>query len=233
MVPWSLGRAGRVIVPSGAVAAELAAHYNVGERVDVVYEGVGEEFLDARPLPSGRLEDLGLRPPFVLVVGELQPRKNFPRLLEAWDDARRALPGWTLAIAGPVGWGPSIRPVDGAQLLGWVPDALLPGLMAAAELFVFPSLYEGFGLPALEAMAAGTAVVAGNYGPAEELLGDAALIVDRTSAEELAAAIVDLAEDEVARSRLAARGRTRAERFNWEEAARKTRASYEAALAES
>jgi glycosyltransferase involved in cell wall biosynthesis len=233
MVPWSLERARRVIVPSHAVAAELEDHYDVGGRVDVVHEGVAEEFFLAAPLHARPLRKLGVEPPFALVVGEVQPRKNLERLLAAWAEARTALPEWTLAIAGPVGWGPSLPETEGARLLGWVPDDLLPGLMAAAELFVYPSLYEGFGLPPLEAMAAGTAVVAGRYGPAEELLGDAARIVDQTSASELARAIVDLGRDDEGRAALAARGRSRAGRFSWEAAARATVASYEAARATS
>jgi glycosyltransferase involved in cell wall biosynthesis len=105
--------------------------------------------------------------------------------------------------------------------------------MAAAELFLYPSLYEGFGLPPLEAMAAGTAVLAGRYGPAEELLGDAARLVDQTSTEELADALIDLAGDADGRAELAAEGRSRVQRFDWETAARGTLASYEAVLAGS
>lgn len=231
MVPWTLERARRVIVPSKAVAAELEAHYDVSGRVDVVYEGVGEEFFDASPLDAAALESLGIRPPFALVVGEVQPRKNLSRLLEAWTIARRALPEWTLVVAGPTGWGPSLPATEGARLVGWVPDEVLPGLMAAAALFLYPSLYEGFGLPPLEAMAAGTAVVAGRYGPAEELLGDAARLVDQTNAGEMAAAVEELAIDSGARADLAARGRARAAAYTWDKAARATRASYEAAVA--
>jgi glycosyltransferase involved in cell wall biosynthesis len=231
MVPWSLERARRVIVPSRAVGAEVEGRYDVGGRVDVVYEGVGDEFFDAVPLDEGELRALGIERPFVLVVGEVQPRKNLPRLLTAWSEARRALPGWTLALAGPAGWGPSVPATDGAVPLGWVADDVLPRLMASADLFAYPSLYEGFGLPPLEAMAAGTAVLAGRYGPAEELLGDAARLVDQTSTAELAGALVDLAQDEGARAAFAARGRTRVEQFRWETAARATVASYEAALA--
>jgi glycosyltransferase involved in cell wall biosynthesis len=231
MVPWTLDRARRVIVPSRAVASELQAHYGARVPVDVVYEGVGGPFFDARPLDPDALRSLGLEVPFALVVGEVQPRKNLPRLLTAWTEARRALPGWTLAIAGPSGWGPSLPETEGARPLGWIPDEMLPGLMAAADLFVYPSLYEGFGLPPLEAMATGTAVVAGRYGPAEELLGDAARLVDQTRTAELAEAIVVLGKDEDARADLATRGRDRAQRFTWEKAALSTRVSYEAALA--
>jgi glycosyltransferase involved in cell wall biosynthesis len=231
MVPWTLARARRVIVPSHAIARELESHYDVAGRVDVVHEGIGEEFFDAPPLQASALKELGVRPPFALVVGEVQPRKNLARLLDAWTRARRGVPEWTLVVAGPTGWGPSLPRTEGAALVGWVRDDVLPGLMAAAELFVYPSLYEGFGLPPLEAMAAGTAVVAGRYGPAEELLGDAARLVDQTNVGELAGAIEELAIDANARADLSARGRVRAGQFRWDKAARATRAVYEAALA--
>lgn len=230
MVPWSLERAARVIVPSRAVATELESHYDVEGRVAVVHEGVGEEFFDARPLDVARLERLGVTPPFALVVGELQPRKNLPRLLEAWTSARAAIPGWTLVIAGPAGWGPEVAAVPGARVVGWVPDEILPGLMAAAGMFVYPSLYEGFGLPPIEAMATGAPVVAGRYGPAEELLGDGARLVDQTSTRALADALVELARNDVAREELASKGRMRARRYTWERAAESTLQTYEAAL---
>jgi glycosyltransferase involved in cell wall biosynthesis len=231
LVPWTLERARRVLVPSQTVASELQDHYGIDPgRVVVTYEGVGSEFFDARPVSDAELARLGVARPFVLVVGELQPRKNLPGLLAAWDQARDRLPGWTLALAGPEGWGPSLPPVEAAAPIGWVADETLPGLMAAAELFCFPSHYEGFGLPPLEAMASGTAVVAGHYGTAEELLGDAAHLVDQRDPAAMADAIATLATDAAARADLERRGRARAAEFTWERTADLTIGAYREAI---
>ena len=231
LVPWSLRRARRVLVPSEAVAAELRTAYGVdGERVVVTYEGVGGQFFNAPALGDEALAELGVSSPFVLVVGEVQPRKNLGTLLEAWRRAHSSLPGWTLVVAGPSGWGPALDPAPATVLTGWVPDETLPGLMAAAGIFCFPSLYEGFGLPPLEAMAAGTAVLAGRYDAAPELLGDAARLVDQRDPDALAAALVELAGDEAARAELAGRGLARAREFTWERTAALTVRAYEDAL---
>lgn len=234
VVPWSVRRARRVLVPSETVAAEVAAGLDAPvDRIVVTYEGVADAMFDAAPLTDDALAALGLRRPFALALGELQPRKNFPLLLDAWGRARQSLGGWTLAVAGPAGWGPSLPAAPDVTPLGFVPDDVLPGLLAAAELFCFPSLYEGFGLPPHEAMAAGTAVVAGRYPAATELLGDAARLVDQTDADAFAAAIVELATDDATRAQLAARGRARAASFTWDRAAELTIAAYEDALAAS
>jgi glycosyltransferase involved in cell wall biosynthesis len=232
MVPWTLRRAARVLVPSATVAGELKEAYgDAAGAVVVTHEGIGEEFFAATPLDAARLAALGITGPFALVVGELQPRKNLPALLEAWSRARERLPGWSLVVAGPAGWGPALPETDGAVPVGWVPDELLPGLMAAAELFCFPSHYEGFGLPPLEAMAAGTAVLAGNYDSALEMLGDAAHLVDQRDVGALAEAIVTLAQDPERRAELSRRGRERARSFTWQSTAAATVRVYEEVLA--
>ena len=232
MVPWTLRRAARVLVPSRTVAGELERAYGAATgRVVVTHEGVGEEFFGATPLDPARLDALGVSGPFALVVGELQPRKNLAALLEAWSSARERVPGWSLVVAGPAGWGPALPETEGVVPVGWVADELLPGLMAAAELFCFPSHYEGFGLPPLEAMAAGTAVLAGNYDSAAEMLGDAAHRVDQRDVGALANGIVTLAHDPDGRAELSRRGRERARTFTWERTAEATLRVYEEVLA--
>jgi glycosyltransferase involved in cell wall biosynthesis len=232
LVPWTLRRAARVLVPSRTVAAELEDAYGaVAGTVVVTHEGVGEEFFDAVPLDATRLAALGVKRPFALVVGEVQPRKNLPALVEAWGRARSRLPAWSLVVAGPAGWGPSLPETEGVTPVGWVPDDVLPGLMAAADLFCFPSHYEGFGLPPLEAMAAGTAVLAGRYDSADEMLGDAAHLVDQHDVGALAEGIVSVATDDELRAELSRRGRERARAFTWERAAGLTLAAYEEVLA--
>ena len=230
MTPWSARRAARVLVPTRAIADEVAAAYGLAsERMVVTYEGVAPVFFGATPLSDASLARFGIRRPFAVAVGTIEPRKNLARLLEAWKVAGDALAGWTLVLAGPSGWGPRLHKTPGVVLTGWVGDETLPGLLSAADLFCYPSLYEGFGLPPLEAMAAGTACIAGRYSAAEEVLGDAALLVDPRDVDALAGALSSLAGDESLRRGYAVSGRAHAAGYTWERTARVTIEAYEAA----
>jgi glycosyltransferase involved in cell wall biosynthesis len=231
LVPWSIERAARVLVPTRAVADEVGDRFRIpDERITTTPEGVAPHFFGATPLSEAALSRIGIRSPFVLAVATIEPRKNLGRLLAAWTRARSSLGGWTLAVAGPPGWGPQLPPTPGVVLIGWVGDETLPGLLAAADVFCFPSLYEGFGLPPVEAMAAGTPTLVGNYAAASEVLGDAAVIVDGTDIEAVADGLTRLATDGSLRARLARAGRARAVRYTWEATAQATLAQYEAAL---
>ena len=230
LVPWSLSRAHAVITPTHAVADEVCEEYDVDpEVVSVTHLGVSPVFFGASPLSDVALAGMGIARPFVLATGTDAPRKNLRVLLDAWVAARGATKGWTLVLAGPSGWGPRFGRTDDVHPLGWVGDETLPGLMAAADIFCFPSLYEGFGMPPLEAMAAGTACIVGRYSAADEVLGDAPMFVDAQDHHAVADAVVDLIRDPAARKTLALRGRARASGFTWERTARATRAAYAAA----
>jgi glycosyltransferase involved in cell wall biosynthesis len=227
LVPWSLGRAAGVITPTNAVKEELCARYDYpSERAFITHEGVSPTFFGATRLSDGVLERMGIPGPYVLAVGTIEPRKNLGMLLQAWGSARKVLDGWTLVLAGPEGWGARLPRTEDVVLLGWTGDETLPGLMAAADVFCYPSLYEGFGLPPLEAMAAGTACVVGAYPAAEEVLRDAALIVDPREADALTEGLVRLATDEPLRRSLALQGRARASTFTWERTAQQTLEAY-------
>jgi glycosyltransferase involved in cell wall biosynthesis len=233
LVPWSIERAARVLTPTEAVAGEVRDRFGVPEaKVVPTAEGVGSLFFGATPLSDAALAGMGIRPPFVLAVGTIEPRKNLTRLLAAWRAARRELPGWMLVIAGPTGWGPQLRAAPGVVPIGWVGDETLPGLLAAAELFCYPSLYEGFGLPPLEAMAAGTATLVGNYPAAPEVLAEAAVIVDGTDTDAIADGLTRLCTDDSMRIRFARAGRARAVRYTWEKTAQETITAYAAAMSE-
>jgi glycosyltransferase involved in cell wall biosynthesis len=230
MVPWSLARARRVVAPTIAMAEEISDHYGVAlDDITVTHEGVAPVFFGATPLSDASLERLGIRRPFAVAVGTLEPRKNLPRLLEAWRRAGADIEGWTLVLAGPKGWGPGLPETPGVVLTGWVGDETLPGLLAAADLFCYPSLYEGFGLPPLEAMAAGTAALVGNYSAASEVLGDAAVLVDPTDADAIGEALAGIVRDEPRRRSYALAGKAHAAGFTWEKTARATIGAYEAA----
>lgn len=231
LVPWSLKRASAVVVPCETIRGELLEAYPfASERVHVTPEGVSPVFFAAAPLADGALARLGIHPPFALAVGTLAPRKNLATLLKAWSRAREELEGWTLVLAGPKGWGPQLPETPGVLPIGWVGDETLPGLLAAADIFCYPSLYEGFGLPPLEAMAAGTASLVGRYSVAPEVLGDAALLVDPLDEESMAEGLVKIGTDAVLRRRLSMAGKGRAVAYTWERTARLTKNAYKAAL---
>lgn len=232
LVPWSTGRAAAVIVLADALKDEVADRYALdADRVHVTHLGVGPEFFGAAPLSAMALGRMGIPGPFVLAVGTIEPRKNLRRLLNAWAAIRSQLDGWRLVLAGPKGWGESLPETEGVMLLGWIPDETLPGLLAAADVFCYPSLYEGFGLPPLEAMATGTATVVGRYGAASEVLGDAACLVDPLEVDDLAEGLLRVATDGSVRRDLELKGRAQAARYTWTATARATVEAYKVAIA--
>ncbi len=182
------------------------------ERIRTIYSGVAEAYFQAAPASRPR--------PYVLYTGAIEPRKNLDTLLDAWKLLRPSLRAeFDLLIAGPKGWASAstfARVQAEATYLGYVPEADLPGLTAGASAFVYPSLYEGFGFPVAQAMAAGAPVVTSNNSCLPEIAGDATLFVDPRSAAEIATALSCLLESPLLRSEMAARGRRRAERFRWD-----------------
>jgi glycosyltransferase involved in cell wall biosynthesis len=227
LVPWSLARAARILTPTRAVAEEVAEQYRLdADRIHVTHEGVSPLFFGAAPLADRALAAHGIGRPYAIAVGTIEPRKNLARLIDAWRAARTDLDGWTLVLAGPQGWGPTLSPTPGVVPIGWVGDETLPGLLAAAEIFCYPSLYEGFGLPPVEAMAASTACLVGDYPAAAEVVGEAAVRVDPENTGAIAMQLSRLAADDVLRRRLALAGRARAASFTWAATARKTLDAY-------
>jgi glycosyltransferase involved in cell wall biosynthesis len=165
--------------------------------------------------------------PYVLAVGTLEPRKNLERLIAAWASLPATVRGdHVLALVGPRGWddAPILATARdaGARLLGRVGEDELRALYAGATAFAYPSLYEGFGLPVLEAMAAGTPVLTSALSSLPEVAGDAALLVDPTDTAAIAAALERLLTEPELASDLRARGRARAARFSWERTASET-----------
>jgi glycosyltransferase involved in cell wall biosynthesis len=222
LVPWSARRAAAVLVPSRAIAGEVEARLEVPrERIHVTHEGVSPVFFGATPLADAALARLGISRPYAVAVGTLEPRKNLARLLQAWSDVADSLRMWTLVLAGPPGWGPQLPPAAGVVPIGWVGDATLPGLLAGAEVFCYPSLYEGFGLPPLEAMACDCPVIASRAASMPEVCGDAALYCDPDRPDTVAANIRLLMTDPALRTKLITSGTERARLFSWEGSASK------------
>ncbi|HEV8637908.1 MAG TPA: glycosyltransferase family 1 protein [Chloroflexota bacterium] len=229
---WSARAASEVVVDSWATRRDLVRHTRVDPaRVHVVHLGVEPRF---RPLPPAEvgaaLGRLGLAPGYLLFVGTLQPRKNLPRLLRAYALAQGEAAMPRLVVAGALGHrAADLRWPEGAWHLGRAPPADLPALYGGAAGFVFPSLFEGFGLPPLEAMACGTPVLAGANSSMPEVVGDAGLLVDATSDRAIADGLVRLATDGDLRADLRRRGLARAAGFTWERTARQTLAVLERA----
>ena len=235
----ALRRARRVIAVSETTRGEVLARYRLApERVVVVPEAAAPHFVPPSPaaLAAARAR-YGLSRPYVLFVGVLEPKKNLGVLLDAVALLRRA-GAWgdtELLVVGAPGWGPN--PVERAhalglgevvRFLGAAADAELPALYGGALAFAFPSLWEGFGLPALEAMAAGAPVVASNRGALPEVTAGAALLVDPTP-RPLAEALEQLLTDPALRERLRQAGLVRAAQFSWERTARETLEVYRTA----
>lgn len=229
----SADAARRVIAVSKATAHDLTALLGVPPaKIRVVYSGIDESL---RPIcDPERLADvrrrLGIPGPYILHVGSVQPRKNLSRLVEAFAQVADSIDGLSLVLAGRPGWGyrallRRIRRLgleNRVLLPGYVPDEDLAALYSGALVYAFPSLYEGFGFPALEAMACGTPVVCANTSSLPELVGNAALTFAPTDVGAMAAALRRLIADENLRHTLVERGFERVKRFTWEACARAT-----------
>ncbi|MHB1417624.1 MAG: glycosyltransferase family 4 protein [Chloroflexota bacterium] len=235
-IPALLGQVDAVITVSRYSKRELTRFLRLpAAAVAVVPNGVDGRF---RPLSAGSARAVaaryGLSGRYILSVGAVQARKNLGQLLEAFARLHALFPQHKLAIAGPSLWKHEglqsqvsrLGLVDKVALLGYVADEDLPALYGAAEAFVFPSLYEGFGLPPLEAMACGCPVVCSDATSLPEVAGDAALLVNAGDPADLAEGMRRVLEDGDLRMQLRERGLLRAGAFSWEETARLTLDTY-------
>ena len=219
-----------VITASAFVARQLAAHGVSEARLRVIPHGVTLRPALEDDEAQRRLEALGLRQPFVLQVGTVEPRKGIDNLVAAMRRARRERPDLTLVLAGPIGWG-TVSGLDdaGVVVLGHVDDPTLEALYRGAAETTVASRSEGFGLPALEAMAHGTALIASDATSLPEVVGDAGLLVPPDHPAAWSSAILEVVRDDPTRAELSRRGRARAATFSWEASAAAHREAYEAA----
>jgi glycosyltransferase involved in cell wall biosynthesis len=244
-VPWLLrayvrqmaAKADRILCVSQSTANEVAtlARVPLGDRLMVIEEGVDPEFFEQPPVEALTLSEavIPAETPFLLFAGSMNPRKNVRRVLQAY---LRQLPGLRqhLVLVGSLGWDSdelrteldAARATGRVHMPGYVSDEVLRALLWRADAYLYPSLYEGFGLPILEAMASGCPVVAATNSSMPEIAGDAALLVDAENVDAISDAIGRVTSDTVLAADLREKGLARARSFTWSETARRTAQVY-------
>ena len=228
----------RILALSEYTRRELLDLYRMPDKkVAVVYPGVDEQFqpLDRAVARELVAREYGVGLPFVLTVGVIQPRKNLDRLLEGFAMLKGILQAdHKLVVVGKYGWKQAglahrIRElglIEDVIFTGYVSQEALPALYSAADVFVYPSVYEGFGLPPLEAMACGAPVIAGNRSSLPEVVGEAGVMVDPYDPDAFARAMADVLSSESLRAEMSARGLEQAKKFSWDGTAREVTAIY-------
>jgi glycosyltransferase involved in cell wall biosynthesis len=241
MLPMAVRRASAVITISKSAQHDLQQVLKIPpEKIHIVYGAAPKNFEPVRnPEKLAQIrQKYKLPDQFLLYVGTLEPRKNLTRLVRAFSHLKEQGQPHKLVLAGPWGWSMNgfqqqieeLGLGESVQMLGYIPDEDLPGLYSLATVFVFPSLYEGFGLPPLEAMACGTPVLSSKNSSLAEICGDAAYLVDPLDEESLLEGLQRVLGDKTLREKLGEFGRKRAAEFSWERAARETSAVYDLVL---
>lgn len=242
VVPWSVGRASHILADSEATKHDLTTLWQVPpEKISVLYSGVHERFQpvhDGQKVTAVRQKYQLQDGPYVLSVGTLQPRKNYQMLIRAFQPLADKLPHH-LVISGGKGWlfDEMLAEIERQGLtgrvhfIGFVDDADLPTLYSEASLFVFPSLYEGFGLPLLEAMGCGTAVLTSNSSSLPEVAGEAAWQLNPQDQPAWTEAIYTLLTDLQLQNKLITAGFANVRRFSWQQSAQQLIAIYRRLLA--
>jgi glycosyltransferase involved in cell wall biosynthesis len=236
-------RSDRVLTVSEASKRDILRFFHIPpEKIDVIYNGIDDHFWTppSEDVVERVRERYQLNDPFLLYAGNIKPHKNLERLIEAFERLRgEGFADLKLLIIGDeISKYAALRRAvhrhhlhKHVRFFGFVPDDTLAVLYRLADVFVFPSLYEGFGLPPLEAMASGTPVVTSNVSSLPEVAGDAALLVDPRDSEAIAGAIRMVLTDRKLREDLRRRGLERARAFSWEQSVARTRAIYSEVLA--
>lgn len=237
-VPIMARRATRIIAPSEATRREIIAHLGISEeRIRVIPEAARPNLhpysaAQAQPV----LARYQIHEPYLLYVGTIEPRKNLATLIRAYDDLIHSTSHRPqLVLCGGRGWlcddiyrlVEELRLQDMVRFTGYVPDEDLPALYSAAEIFIYPSLYEGFGLPPLEAMACGTPVITSNTSSLPEVVGDAGFLLPPRDRAALTHTMAQLMSDRAMRQHYCQAGSQRAGLFSWERAANETQAVYD------
>ena len=241
-VPDAVRRADLILTDSRQTKADVASHFGIAdERIQVVHGGVGSAFAPAteEEITSAR-QTYGLNRPYVLAVGVIEPRKNLPRLIDAFSQFQDAAgDSHDLVIVGGRGWlcdatfeRAAASPVhDRIRFTGYVPDAPLTALYTGADAFAYVSLYEGFGLPVLEAMACGAPVICSDNSSLPEFATGAAVLVPPDNTDAIAVAIQSVCSDSALSATLRAEGPRRAAQYTWRVSAEQLLLAYQTAMA--
>ena len=244
MIRRALARADRIITVSYNSKRDLVDYFGITpSRVDVIYNGVSSRFRPNVPFEERArvARKYGLRPPYLLFLGGEKPHKNVQNVVRAFAEARRDRPDLPhlLALAGPMPKNSAridalIAALDVGVAIarpGLIEEDDLPGLFAGADVLLYPTLYEGFGLPVVEAMACGTPVLTSSTSALQEIAGGYAYLVDPLDVDAIARGIVALATDPKVRADFVELGKKRALDFSWDKAAERTLEVYGEALA--
>jgi glycosyltransferase involved in cell wall biosynthesis len=241
IIPVVARRAAAIITVSQHAKREIVAGLQIPpEKVHVIYEAAAPQYhvlTDSAGLADVR-QRYNLRKPFVLYVGTIEPRKNLTRLVLAFAQAQRQQPDLELILVGQLGWkyASLLKAIEDLQLgsavrrLGYVPDEDLPALYNLARVLAFPSLYEGFGLPVVEAMACGTPVLTSNGSSLAEIAVGASYLIDPLEVADIAQGLMCLTTDDGLHARLRAAGLARSAQFSWQQAAAETVRVYDAVV---
>ncbi|HOQ33100.1 MAG TPA: glycosyltransferase family 1 protein [Candidatus Hydrogenedens sp.] len=229
----------RIITDSFFSAKEIQKHYSINkDKIDVIYLGINDFF---KPQTKEQIETIknkyNLPQKYILYAGTLEPRKNIPSLIEAWSNIANKIDN-DLVIIGRTGWKTDTieqsinksKYKERIHRLGYISDEDLSVIISGADIFIYLSFYEGFGLPPLEAMSCGTPVIASNCGSLHEILGDKAVLVDPYNIQHIAEAIYYLCEDSTKRQELSQNGIVYTNNFTWQKTAQKTLEIYKKCL---
>ncbi|HAW59525.1 MAG TPA: glycosyltransferase family 1 protein [Bacteroidales bacterium] len=235
-LPRTLKSADRIIVDSNHTKEDLSAHYNISkDKITVIYLAADPRY---RLLDEDRIHNVkdkyGIKLPYILYVGSMERRKNIPLLLKAFLEVKNNIPHKLVIVGSKGKHFNSITKLvhdynlqDDVIFTGRVPDEDMPSIYNLAELFVYPSLYEGFGLPPLEAMACGCPVITSNVSSLPEVVGDAGILIDPNNVNELSCAIYKALTDVEFKNSLKLKGLERANMFSWRKFAEETASIYE------
>ena len=226
---WVIRESKKIIAVSESTKKDLISVLRVPEeKIIVIPEGVEDRYcpqsIDIQEIIKKRYK---INEDFIFTLSTLEPRKNQARLIKAFKIVKETFPNLQLIIGGRTGWGEIPEAVEGVSMPGYIPDADLPGLYSACLAFVSPSIYEGFGLSPLQAMACGAAVAVSNISSLPEVVQDAGVLFDPGSVESIAAGIIEAIKD---RAKLRSKSLKQASKFTWKKAATDTYRVYQEVL---
>jgi len=228
---WVMRESDKIIAVSQSTKEDLLSILKIPEdKIVVIPEGVEDRYcpqsIDIQEIIKKRYK---INEDFIFTLSTLEPRKNQARLIKAFKMVKETYPNLQLIIGGRTGWGEVLEEVEGVSMPGYIPDADLPGLYSGCLAFVLPSIYEGFGLPPLQAMSCGAAVAVSNISSLPEVVGEAGVLFDPESVESIAAGIIEAIKN---RGKLKEKSLAQAAKFTWEKTAKETYRVYQQVLAE-